>query len=229
MKGYSHILILSAALLYLGGCDSGDGTDENISEEVSTPSSTSVLKKTGQTKSYDAYGNEVTDGSIKDDGYYQKGVDPSYTRDDATEIVTDHITGLQWQDNADVETVKKQWLTDANYNTCDNNHSDPACYDTSGDTAATYCSNLTLGGHTDWRLPTQKELMYIADRSKRDPAIDTTAFTHVVSDFYWSSTTIVGEEYFAWGVFFDVGMNGGYVWYTKSSSHYVRCVRGGQP
>jgi len=50
-----------------------------------------VLKKTGQTKSYDKDGNEVTDGSLKDDGYYQKGVDPSYTRDDVKEIVIDHI------------------------------------------------------------------------------------------------------------------------------------------
>ncbi len=63
-------------------------------------------KKTGQTKSYDTDGNEVTDGSIKDDGFYQKGVDPSYTRDDVKEIVIDHITGLQWQDDAEANSTK---------------------------------------------------------------------------------------------------------------------------
>ncbi len=31
------------------------------------------LLKTGQTLSYDSNGNVVTDGSIKDDGYYQRG------------------------------------------------------------------------------------------------------------------------------------------------------------
>ena len=48
--------------------------------------------KTGQTKSYNEAGTEVLDNSIKDDGFYQTGVTPSYTRDDATNIVTDHIT-----------------------------------------------------------------------------------------------------------------------------------------
>jgi len=183
-------------------------------------------KKTGQTQSYDEDGNVVTDSSIKDDGSYQKGTDPSYSRDDATQIVTDHVTGLEWQDNEEANSTTKQWLTDANYDTCDNNHSDPACYDTSGDTAATYCSNLTLGGYSDWRLPTSKELMGIADRSKRNPAIDTSYFQHVVSSHYWSSTAaVVGYEDYAWGVYFYYGYDG---WSKKYNSGYVRCVRDGQ-
>ncbi len=182
-------------------------------------------KKTGQTQSYDENGTVVTDNSIKDDGFYQKGIDPSYSRDDTTQIVTDHITGLQWQDDADANSTKKQWLTDTNYNTCDNNHSAPECYDTSGDTAATYCSKLTLGGYSDWRLPTSKELMGIADRSKRKPAIDTSYFQHVVSNRYWSSTTVVSYEDGAWVVDFYFGDDR---WGDKSYSHYVRCVRDGQ-
>jgi len=152
----------------------------------------STLKKTGQTKSYDTNGNEVTDGSLKDDGFYQKGVTPSYTRDDANDIVTDNLTGLMWQD--DDTLVTKQWLTTTNYNTCEYDTSSPECYDTSGDTAASYCSNLTLGGYTDWRLPTSKELEGIVDYGKSYPAIDTTKFQSFSSSHYWSSTTYEGGK-----------------------------------
>ena len=187
------------------------------------------LKKTGQTKSYDASGNEVTDGSIKDDGFYQKGTTPSYTRDDATNIVTDHVTNLQWQDDSNVFTVTKPWLTQTNYDICRGQNGQTQdtskCTDTSGDTAATYCANLALGGFTDWRLPSIDELMYIADRSKANPAMDTAYFQNVVSDYYWSSTTVVGYEYSAWVVYFYFGHD---YWDTKSNSYYVRCVRDGQ-
>ncbi|DAB29758.1 MAG TPA: hypothetical protein CFH84_07955 [Sulfurimonas sp. UBA12504] len=182
-----------------------------------------VVKKTGQTKSYDANGNEVTDGSLKDDGYYQKGLTQSYTR--ASDTVTDELTGLMWQDDAAAASTAKQWLTTDNYNTCSNDTSSPACYDTSGDTAATYCSELTLGGYTDWRLPTSIELEGILDYGKVNPAIDTTYFNNVSSSSYWSSTTGEGFKDGAWAV----GFNGAYVEYGgKDANGYVRCARVGE-
>ena len=201
--------------------DDGNATDSTaVSVTVQSASSLSTqIKKTGQTKSYDADGNEVTDGSIKDDGYYQKGAAPSYTRDDATNIVTDHITGLQWQDDAAVKTVTKQWVTQANYDA--GNYSD-----TSGDTATTYCATLTLGTYTDWRLPTIDELMYIVDRSKGNPAIDTSYFNNIaslVSDAYWSSTSVLGDPYDAFNISFKHGRD--YWSNEKKHSHHVRCVR----
>ena len=48
--------------------------DVNVTQLIMEP-----VKKTGQTKSYSAAGGEVTDGSLKDDGFYQKGVDHNYT------------------------------------------------------------------------------------------------------------------------------------------------------
>jgi len=96
------------------------------------------LKKTGQTISYDMSGDEVEDGSFRDDGFYQKGIEARYSRDDALEIVTDQITGLMWQDDVDAATVTKQWVTQTNY--------DAGNYDdTSGDTADTYCADLVVG------------------------------------------------------------------------------------
>jgi len=41
--------------------------------------STPTLKQTGQKKSYDVDGREVTHGTVKDDGFYQAGIKPNYT------------------------------------------------------------------------------------------------------------------------------------------------------
>jgi len=166
--------------------------------------SCTLLHKTGQTTTY----------HNNDDGDYQKGATRSYTRDDVSGIVTDNVTNLMWQDN---ESVQKKWVTQANYDA--GNYSD-----TSGDTATTYCTNLALGGHNDWRLPTIEELVYLTDKGRTNPAIDP-VFQNTVSDGYWSSTTIAGSTQHSW-VF---NFNGGFTSYNyKTNDHYVRCVRDGQ-
>ena len=167
--------------------------------KIPSPKSTLKLKKTGQTKSYDQEGNEVTDGSVKDDGYYRMGVAPSYSRDDAKEIVTDHVTGLMWQDDADAANVIKNW-----------------------DDAKAYCEALTLGGYGDWRLPTIEELETIVDYGRYDPAIDS-VFAHVTSDYYWSSTTNANYMCYGWVVHFNYGLSRNS---TKDNGLHVRCVRG---
>ena len=189
------------------------------------------LKKTGQTRSFDERGYEVSDSSIKDDGYYQRGITPSYTRDDSTEIVTDNITGLQWQDNNDTETVTKPWLTEENYNKCIGENNQPQdrskCADTSGDTAATYCSNLALGGYSDWRLPSFDELKYTEDLTRERPAIDTNVFEHYVDPdsydtSYWSSTTYPSKISEAWAIEDE---HYSYMDLLKIANEYIRCVR----
>ncbi len=170
-----------------------------------------AVKKTGQTASYELY----------DDGYYQKG-ESHYTRDVWTDIVTDHVTGLEWQDDADVANTSKRlpWVTQANY--------DGGYYsNTLGPTASTYCSELVLGTHSDWRLPTRKELVGLVDYShtgSADPSIDP-IFEQSASSSYWSSTTYAGNASSAWLVYFGSGYQYGV---NKSYSRYVRCVRAGQ-
>ena len=185
--------------LLLVACGGGGGSSKD-SKPQQTYNNTLVLplKKTGQTKSYDQ-SDEVTDGSVKDDGYYQKGVAPSYTRDDAKEIVTDTVTGLQWQDDSEAKTIEKTWQE-----------------------AIEYCSDLRLGGHTDWRLPNINELESIVDYGRDQPAIDPT-FENVDSGNYWSSISSADDSSNAWNVLFFDGNSYGYG--SKGNSRFVRCVR----
>jgi len=160
----------------------------SIDSEVSQ---TSTLKKTGQTKSYTPF----------DDGYYQTGVTPSYTRDDSKEIVTDNITGFMWQDDSEAKTLYLSWQG-----------------------AKDYCDGSTLGGYSDWRLPAVEELESIVDYGRNNPSIDPT-FKNVENAWYWSSTSPSGYTYGAWVVYFN---NGIVSQNNKDNNDYLRCVRAGR-
>lgn len=113
-------------------------------------------------------------------------------------IVTDNRTTLQWQDNTESNSTVKSW-----------------------EEAIAYCEVLTLDGNSDWRLPNVNELKSIVDRTKKEPAIDTT-FEYVSSAYYWSSTTNLGYKTQAVQVSFLDGRTDSAV---KADSKSVRCVR----
>jgi hypothetical protein len=73
-----------------------------------------------------------------------------------------------------------------------------------------------------WRLPSVKEMSSIADRSRSNPAIDTTAFPATVAAQFWSSSPYAGGSYGAW----DVDFNHGSVGYDyRHHSFQIRLVR----
>ena len=122
----------------------------------------------------------------------------SYT-DNGDGTITDNLTRLMWQQSS---SSGKTW-----------------------EQALAYCEELDIGGNTDWRMPTIKELQRLVDRSRRGPAINTMYFLNTASSLYWSSTTYANDTYGAWGVEFIDGLTKNFY---KYNLYYVRAVRGGQ-
>lgn len=82
--------------------------------------------------------------------------------------------------------------------------------------------DLRVGGFSDWRAPTVEELFLLADRSRREPAIDTAYFPRCKSDWYWTSTPAAPGPEYAWFVGF---YNGSAFWYHQSYPGFVRACR----
>lgn len=92
-------------------------------------------------------------------------------------------------------------------------------------TATTYTHEQALTraqSQSGWRLPNIKELSSIVDRSRSNPAIDTTAFPATPSNGFWSSSPMAGGSDYARGVYFYDGGVGNYV---RSNVRPVRLVR----
>ena len=88
--------------------------------------------------------------------------------------------------------------------------------------AQPYCSELTLGGYSDWRLPTVKELRSIVDFTVYDPAINRTAFPNTPGERFWTSSPFAGSSDYAWNVDFSDG----FLDVNHAGSYFrVRCVR----
>ena len=112
---------------------------------------------TGQTNCYDDVNAEITCPATGEAFYGQDaqhtGNVPSYT-DNGDGTVTDNITGLMWQQSPDTEG-------DGDIDAADK---------LSYDQAVAGASTLNLGGYTDWRLPSIKELYSLIDFSGIDPS-----------------------------------------------------------
>ncbi len=117
----------------------------------------------------------------------------------ANGTVRDNKTGLVWQQG--IPNTKMTW-----------------------DSAKAYCSQLSLGGLSGWRLPEKLELESIVNVTVPTPgsAVDETAFPSTPADMFWTATPVAGYSDVAWSVNFLIGT-------TNISdtpySYWVRCVR----
>jgi hypothetical protein len=173
-----------------------------IDTKTTTTTTAFSLPDTGQTISYTTTFGEDADYSINP---------PSYS-DNGDGTVTDNVTGLMWQQEDD-DTTYNWYEATGKYDATDNLFSTHVC------------DSLSLAGHSDWRLPDEKELLSIVNYDSSNPAIDTIYFPNTNSSGYWTSTTCANSTSRAWGVDFDIG---GVFDINKTDYCGVRCVRGEQ-
>jgi hypothetical protein len=117
--------------------------------------------------------------------------------------VLDKETGLVWEQSPDTGTYS--WLS-----------------------AYGHCYGLVLGNRKGWRLPTVEELTSLVDPTVPSPGPTLPSgnlFANVQPAEYWSITTSPLSSTNAWVVYFKTGSV--YASYSKDSSHYAWCVRGG--
>jgi hypothetical protein len=132
-------------------------------------------------------------------------------------MVLDNETNLIWEVKQNKDGVKDY----DNPHDADNTYT----WDESNQKFINALNAAHLGGFSDWRLPSLREIKTLVVFSRRSPAIDTDYFPNTQSSFYWSSTTYADSTSYAWGVYFKGVDDHGY---GKGDSYYVRAVRGGK-
>ena len=131
---------------------------------------------------------------------------------------SDQSTGIQWYNGSYVDTYAygngigsgegnsqgiARWQ-----GTC------TSCY------ASELCQDLSLGGETDWYLPSKYELNLMYENIGQGNAMGLGNIGNFANNYYWSSTVYSNE--FAWGQYFFSGIQN---YFFKVNTGYVRAVR----
>lgn len=134
-------------------------------------------------------------------------LNPPDLTDNGDGTITDHLTGLMWEQKSE--------------------ENEPASYTYSG--AQTYCDELILADHEDWRVPTRKEFSTLLNFGRVSPALDVTCFplysyANPYEVYYWTTSEYHDDPSQVWRILISFGLieNGP----TESALHKIRCVRG---
>ena len=171
------------------------------------------------------------------------------TSADQWNCVGDNVTGLMWEVKKSSNTIKKEFLHDADdsytwYSTNSsvnggssgtNGAGKNVCFGYNPGYISAFCNTQAFVarvneqswcGHNDWRVPTRSELLSIVDYSSGSGTIDDTYFPEGTSASYWTNSRIpthTGYPEGVWAVSFFVG--GVHKYNASDSSNGVRLVR----
>lgn len=176
----------------------------------------------------DASGNPLADQS---QAWSNEGTEQEGTR---WSCVQDNVTGLMWEIKESDPAHPRYaghtytWYFEdqainggnagvRNGGTCPT----PNC-DTQG--YREWLNSNTLCGHSDWRVPTPKELSSIAVRSKVIPAVDPAYFPNTIQPRFFTSQSAAKDANLGWYVYFS---DGSVSFTNKSDPSQIRLVRGG--
>lgn len=126
-------------------------------------------------------------------------INPQSLTDNGNGTITDNTTGLTWEKN---ESKLR--------------------YDIFSGEADDHCKNLTLAGHTDWRLPNANELVSIILYDSSTPLINTDFFPNPTTGYPYLSSESNYDRTTRIAVYFSSGSV-----QSRFTSGVVRCVRGG--
>lgn len=167
------------------------------------------LPRTGQTKCYSAYGNEVSCSGTGQDGDIQAGAAwPAQRFSVSGNCVTDSLTGLVWPKDGNISIISLNWLEAFEHITKINKTGE-------------------ICGKKDWRLPNINEIESLLNFSvtNNEAWLNMEGFMNVKADVYWSSTTYSLNTNYAWSL--NV-WDGSILTTDKADYRYVWPVRGGQ-
>ena len=211
-------------------------TQSALNELLSSSTRSYKIVDTAQKECFSSKGISTPCTSSGQDGAYNTN-SMSY-KDNGDKTVTDNVTGLMWQQTADR----------------DGNGEVKAVDKLSQSDAITYCSNLSLAGYSDWRLPDIKTIYSLMnftgsdpsgetgdDTSSLDPFIDDAVFGfgygdtdagERIIDGQWATTTnyvstTMNGDATMFGLNFADGRIKGYPLEMRGSDKmfYVQCVR----
>ena len=115
----------------------------------------------------------------------------------------DNATGLVWQQTVSAGTYN--WSASA-----------------AAGSGQAYCNALSLNGLVSgWRMPTNRELFGIVDRTVLKPAIDSTVLPSGSGSYTWSSSQWVSGGSLSWIVSF---WDGYFNVASQGNGYSVRCV-----
>jgi hypothetical protein len=198
----------------------GDGHDNDCDGQVDEECQAgfSPVPDTGQTTCYDNNGRVITCPAAGSTLYGQDACytinPPSYTRmrGNANDfMVKDNVTGLIWELKTDDDGIHDKDDRYTWYNALN-----------------VFIARLNAdqyGGYSDWRIPTQRELLSIVNYDNYNPAIDMNAFPNTIPSYYWAYPTYADNPggssciNFLYGHDFDL---------DNTTTYYVRAVRGNQ-